>query len=103
MEDKSCCVARLCPQRQLAEIGLNLLLGRRAGDASEFLFQPTADRPSLMRLSRFLARTIAAPADSAAAAVIVVLIAVALFTYDDYGLGWDDHAPWRYGELLFSY
>jgi 4-amino-4-deoxy-L-arabinose transferase-like glycosyltransferase len=56
-----------------------------------------------MRMPRFIARTLARPADGAAAAMLVALLIVALLTFEDYGLGWDDYAHWKYGELLYSY
>src|ERR1700693_4489231 len=56
-----------------------------------------------MRIPRFFERLLAAPADSAAAALVVCLLVIAFLTYDDYGLGWDDYAHWKYGELLLSY
>src|ERR1700674_5424683 len=56
-----------------------------------------------MRIPQFFARILAAPADAAAAALIVGVLVISFLTYDDYGLGWDDYAHWKYGELLFSY
>ncbi len=56
-----------------------------------------------MRIPRFFERLLAAPADSAAAALVVCLLVIAFLTYNDYGLGWDDYAHWKYGELLLSY
>jgi hypothetical protein len=51
----------------------------------------------------FLAREHAAPADLAAYAVFLALAAIALLTFQDYGLGWDDYAHSQYGEMLYSY
>ena len=56
-----------------------------------------------MRIPHFFARLLVAPADAAAAVLVVGLLAVSFLTYDDYGLGWDDYAHWKYGELLLSY
>src|SRR6202521_3340758 len=56
-----------------------------------------------MRIPQFFARILAAPADAAAAALIVGVLVISFLTYDDYGLGWDDYAHWKYGELLLSY
>lgn len=50
-----------------------------------------------------LARSLAAPADRLTAAVIATLLVVALFTFRDYGLGWDDYGQAHYGELLLAY
>ena len=52
--------------------------------------------------SRF-ARLDAAPLDVAAYAVLCALVLIALFTFKDYGLGWDDFAHSQYGEMLYSY
>ena len=41
--------------------------------------------------------------DSAAAGVLLVVTAIALFTFRDYGLGWDDYTHAQYGELLLDY
>ena len=49
------------------------------------------------------ARTHATPADRASVAVLVALLAVALVTFRDYGLAWDDHSHGQYGELLLAY
>ena len=38
-----------------------------------------------------------------ACAVLLALALVALFTFKDYGLGWDDYAHSQYGEMLYSY
>ncbi len=56
-----------------------------------------------MRIPHFFARPLAAPADAAAAVLVAGLLAIAFLTYDDYGMGWDDYAHWKYGELLLSY
>ncbi len=56
-----------------------------------------------MRLPRHLARLQTAPLDFAAWAVLCALALIALLTFDDYGLGWDDYAHSQYGEMLYSY
>lgn len=56
-----------------------------------------------MRLFRLPARLDAAPLDIAAYAVLCALVLIALFTFKDYGLGWDDFAHSQYGEMLYSY
>lgn len=56
-----------------------------------------------MRPPSHLARLKAAPPDLAAGAVLCALAVVALFTFRDYGLGWDDYAHSQYGEMLYSY
>ena len=48
-------------------------------------------------------RFLAAPLDVAAWAVLAVLAVVALLTFDDYGLAWDDYSHARYGEFLLAY
>jgi hypothetical protein len=48
-------------------------------------------------------RVPAAPADLFALATLVALSIVAVFTFRDYGLGWDDYAHSHYGELLYAY
>ena len=50
-----------------------------------------------------IARSRFAPADIAALAILAALVIVALFTFDDYGLGWDDYTHSQYGEMLYSY
>ena len=50
-----------------------------------------------------LARSRFAPSDILALAILVALLIVAFFTFDDYGLGWDDYTHSQYGEMLFSY
>jgi hypothetical protein len=40
-----------------------------------------------------IARSRFAPADILALAILAALLIVAFFTFDDYGLGWDDYAP----------
>src|SRR5438309_10954690 len=40
--------------------------------------------------------------DRIALAVLAVLTLVAVLTFRDYGLGWDDYTHAQYGELLFS-
>ncbi|HWK86054.1 MAG TPA: hypothetical protein VNQ34_00945 [Xanthobacteraceae bacterium] len=52
---------------------------------------------------RRFARLDAAPLDLAACAVLCVVSAIALSTFRDYGLGWDDYAHSQYGEMLYSY
>ncbi len=56
-----------------------------------------------MRSLRFPARLDAAPLDLAAYAALCALVLIALFTFKDYGLGWDDYAHSQYGEMLYSY
>lgn len=56
-----------------------------------------------MRNSAFLARIRSAPIDFASRAVLCGLVAVALFTFRDYGIGWDDPLHMEYGKLLYSY
>jgi hypothetical protein len=41
-------------------------------------------------------------ADYAAIAVLLAIAAVALFTFRDYGLGWDDYTHAQYGDLLLA-
>jgi len=50
-----------------------------------------------------IARSRFAPSDILALAILVALVIVAFFTFDDYGLGWDDYTHSQYGEMLFSY
>jgi hypothetical protein len=50
-----------------------------------------------------IARSRFAPSDILALAILVALLIVAFFTFDDYGLGWDDYTQSQYGEMLFSY
>ncbi len=49
------------------------------------------------------ARILAAPADRLTAGVLAALLVVALVTFRDYGLGWDDYGLAHYGKLLFAY
>jgi hypothetical protein len=56
-----------------------------------------------MRLFRRFARLDAAPLDIAACAVLCAVSVIALSTFRDYGLGWDDYAHSQYGEMLYSY
>jgi hypothetical protein len=56
-----------------------------------------------MRFVSMIQRVRAAPADIFALAVLAALSAVAGFTFQDYGLGWDDYAHSHYGELLYAY
>jgi dolichyl-phosphate-mannose-protein mannosyltransferase len=50
-----------------------------------------------------IARPRLAPADILALAILAALLIIAFFTFDDYGLGWDDYTHSQYGEMLFSY
>ena len=50
-----------------------------------------------------IARSRLAPADILALAILAALLIIAFFTFDDYGLGWDDYTHSQYGEMLFSY
>ena len=50
-----------------------------------------------------IARSRFAPADIAALAILAALLIVAFFSFDDYGLGWDDYTQSQYGEMLYSY
>ncbi|OYY12515.1 MAG: hypothetical protein B7Y70_05115, partial [Rhizobiales bacterium 35-68-8] len=45
----------------------------------------------------------AAFADRCALLISFAVCAVAAFTYNDYGLGWDDFTHSQYGELLYRY
>lgn len=56
-----------------------------------------------MRLQNHFARLRSAPSDLVAYAVLCALVVVALLTFQDYGLGWDDYAHSQYGEMLYSY
>ena len=56
-----------------------------------------------MRIPATLARIRFAPADIVAIAVLTALVVVAFFTFDDYGLGWDDYTHRQYGEMLHAY
>src|SRR6185503_11380898 len=56
-----------------------------------------------MRIPATLARIRFAPADIVAIAVLTALVVVAFFTFDDYGLGWDDYTHRQYGEMLYAY
>ncbi|MGC2593647.1 MAG: glycosyltransferase family 39 protein, partial [Xanthobacteraceae bacterium] len=40
--------------------------------------------------------------DAAAIAVLALVAAIAVFTFRDYGLGWDDYTQSQYGELLVA-
>ncbi|HUI12653.1 MAG TPA: glycosyltransferase family 39 protein [Xanthobacteraceae bacterium] len=40
--------------------------------------------------------------DAAAIAVLMLVAAIAVFTFRDYGLGWDDYTQSQYGDLLVS-
>jgi 4-amino-4-deoxy-L-arabinose transferase-like glycosyltransferase len=48
------------------------------------------------------ARSAIAIADRAAIGVLAIVSAVALMTFRDYGLGWDDYTHSQYGELLLK-
>ena len=48
-------------------------------------------------------RVAAAPLDATAWAVLAALGVVALLTFGDYGLAWDDYSHGRYGEYLLAY
>jgi 4-amino-4-deoxy-L-arabinose transferase-like glycosyltransferase len=56
-----------------------------------------------MRIPASLARIRFAPADIVALAVLTAIVVVAFFTFEDYGLGWDDYTHRQYGEMLYSY
>lgn len=53
--------------------------------------------------ARFGRACLAAPTDSVAVAALAIISAVAVLTYSDYGMTWDEHAHHDYGELLFAY
>ncbi len=57
-----------------------------------------------VRGTKDFARSVAATGwlDALAIGALVVVAAVAVLTFRDYGLGWDDYAHARYGELLVS-
>lgn len=44
-----------------------------------------------------------APADLLALVVLAAVSVIALVTFKDYGMGWDDYAHSHYGELLYAY
>ncbi len=46
--------------------------------------------------------TLARGLDATAVAVLVLVAAIAVFTFRDYGLGWDDYTQAQYGDLLTS-
>src|ERR1700724_3669720 len=46
--------------------------------------------------------TLARVADATAVVILLVFAAIALATFRDYGLGWDDYTHSQYGELLLS-
>ncbi len=46
--------------------------------------------------------TFARGLDATAMAVLVLVAAIAVFTFRDYGLGWDDYTQAQYGDLLTS-
>lgn len=56
-----------------------------------------------MRIPVYFTRSRFAPADLAAFAALAALAIVALLTFRDYGLGWDDYAQSRYGTLEYAY
>ncbi len=51
---------------------------------------------------RSKAISVARGLDAAAIAVLVLVAAIAAFTFRDYGLGWDDYTQSQYGDLLVS-
>ena len=51
---------------------------------------------------RSKAMTFARGLDATAMAVLVLVAAIAVFTFRDYGLGWDDYTQAQYGDLLTS-
>jgi hypothetical protein len=53
--------------------------------------------------SRFGRACLAAPADSIATVALAAVTAIALLTFSDYGMGWDEYAHHAYGDLLFAY
>ncbi len=46
--------------------------------------------------------SVARGVDAAAIAVLVLVAVIAVFTFRDYGLGWDDYTQSQYGDLLMS-
>ncbi|MFG1345017.1 glycosyltransferase family 39 protein [Xanthobacter autotrophicus DSM 431] len=42
-------------------------------------------------------------ADACAVALLAAVVAIAILTFSDYGLGWDDFTHSQYGDLLYSY
>jgi 4-amino-4-deoxy-L-arabinose transferase-like glycosyltransferase len=54
-------------------------------------------------LSTIARRFSAAPLDVAAWIALATLAVVALRTFEDYGLAWDDYSHGRYGEYLLAY
>ncbi|MGB6172094.1 MAG: glycosyltransferase family 39 protein [Xanthobacteraceae bacterium] len=46
--------------------------------------------------------SVARGVDAAAIAVLALVAAIAVFTFRDYGLGWDDYTQSQYGELLVA-
>lgn len=71
------------------------------------LFEAKPSYPGAIRLpamhSPIPARSRFTLSDRIALAVLAALGAVALFTFKDYGLGWDDYAHSQYGEMLYAY
>src|SRR5215468_11770296 len=59
--------------------------------------------PSLLLWSARAPADAARRCDQAALVLIAVAAAVALFTFRDYGLGWDDYAHAEYGDLLVAF
>jgi 4-amino-4-deoxy-L-arabinose transferase-like glycosyltransferase len=61
----------------------------------------SAHTPALTASSRWIGANARWP-DRAAWAVLVLVALIALFTFRDYGLGWDDFTHSQYGELLLA-
>lgn len=62
-----------------------------------------AVRRTSMNQKKNIARWLAAPGDYVSAGLLAVLLGVSLFTFRDYGLGWDDYAHAHYGKLLYYF
>lgn len=62
-----------------------------------------AVRRTSMNQKKNTARWLAAPGDYVSAGLLAVLLGVSLFTFRDYGLGWDDYAHAHYGKLLYYF
>jgi hypothetical protein len=56
-----------------------------------------------MSQKKNIARWLAAPGDYVSAGLLTVLLGISLFTFRDYGLGWDDYAHAHYGKLLYLF
>ena len=69
------------------------------------ILQPSREQaaPSLFSWSARAPADAARRCDQAALLLIAVAAAVALLTFRDYGLGWDDYAHAEYGDLLVAY